>query len=123
MRGSVALISILIISAFALILVISMSEVNISKSSQSYNSEAGKIQLYSAEACLEEAIIRLEDNPAFSDGSMTFDGDTSCTISVANNQIDISVSYLDFSQNFRANFEVSVNGEANNVTLLTWSEI
>lgn len=123
MKGSVALVSILIISAFSLILVISMAEVNISKSYQSYNTEAEKVQRYASEACLEEAIIRLEADPLFANSSITFDADTSCTITVLNNQIDIAVDFLDFSQNYRANVQVTANGQANNVQLLNWSEI
>ena len=56
--GSIALISILIIAAFTLLLVVGMSEVNISTSYEYFNNAGGTNSYYAAESCLEEAMIR-----------------------------------------------------------------
>lgn len=120
--GSVALISVLIISAFTILIVLAMSEVNISTSYEYFNSSENKTAYYAAESCLEEAIIRLEDNPAFNSGAITFDANTSCNISIAGNQILIEVTHLDFAQNYHADISLSSNGQANNVKLLNWYE-
>lgn len=121
--GSIALISVLIIAAFTILIVLAMSEVNISTSYEYFNNSENKTAYYTAESCLEEAIIRLEDNPAFNLGTITFDTDTSCNISVANNQILIEVTHLDFAQNYQADISLTSNGQANNIKLLNWQEI
>lgn len=124
-KGSVALISIMLISAITLIVVIAMTEINFFTSSQSYNSQNDKTAYYAAEACLEEAIVRLEGDLNYSSGSLTFDADTSCTISVTDDgqkNVTIQVTYLDYVQNFSATFSYEQSGQAANLHLIDWSE-
>lgn len=124
-KGSVALISIMIISALTLIVVIAMAEINFSTSSQSFNSQSDKTAYYAAEACLEEATIRLEADLNYSGGGLTFDADTSCTISVTDNgqkNVTIQVNYLEYVQNFTATFSYEQSGQAVNLYLINWSE-
>lgn len=122
-KGSVALISILIISAITLLLVLGMSEISISTSYQYLNNSINKDNYYSAEACLEEALIRVEQNPSFIAGAINFDSGASCTISVNGDAITITVNYLDYSETFQADTSLSQIGEANNIELLNWNEI
>lgn len=123
MKGSVALISVLIISAFTLILVVGMSEVNISSSYQHFNNVSDKVSYYTGEACLEEAMIRLENDISFTNGSLVFDADTTCSITISGSQIDLTVNFLDFTQHFRADINLVTNGQASNVTLLKFNKI
>lgn len=120
--GSIALISVLIIAAFTILIVVAMSEVNISTSYEYFNNSENKTAYYAAESCLEEAVIRLEDDPTFNSGTITFDADTNCNISVTGNQILIEVTHLDFAQNYHADISLNSNGQANNVKLLNWYE-
>lgn len=124
-KGSVALISVMLISALTLIVVISMTEINFLTSSQSFNSGADRTAYYAAEACLEEATVMLEADLNYSSGGLTFDADTSCTISVTDDgqkNVTIQATYLDYVQNFSATFSYQQNGQASNLHLIDWSE-
>lgn len=122
-RGSIALISILIISAVVLILVLSMSDINMSTSYQYLNTASNKTVYYTAEACLEETIIRLEDDDNFTGTTIIFNDDTNCTITVSGTDIELVVNYLNYSQNYSAEISKAEVGEANNVQLLNWHKI
>ncbi|KKT76735.1 MAG: hypothetical protein UW70_C0014G0001, partial [Candidatus Peregrinibacteria bacterium GW2011_GWA2_44_7] len=63
--ASVALISLLIISAITLLIALGISEVTFSNSAQTYNYQLEKEGYYAGEACLEEALHRLERDPTF----------------------------------------------------------
>lgn len=124
-RASVALVSVIIISAFTLILVIAMSEINISTSYQLLNSDANKLVYYNAESCLEEALVRLEKNTSFTNATLSFANASTCQISVSGDQtktINIIVNYLDYTQNFEAQAIITQNGEANNIRLSNWKK-
>lgn len=125
-RASIALISLLIISAFTLILVVGMSEVSISSHAQGANRFSAETGYYAAEACLEETLIRLESNPAFTTTTLTFDDDLSCTVSVSGTSpktVAIQVTYLNYIQNFEAQVSLATAGQATNAQLIGWEEI
>ena len=65
-RGSIALISLLIISAFTLLIVLAASEASISTYQIYLNESSGETAYYGAESCLEEAIMRIEGDSDFS---------------------------------------------------------
>jgi len=125
-KGSVALMSILIISAILLILVLGISETQISTSYQYVNSSYGKYSYYMAEACLEEAVIKIEADPNYSGENLTLDsGNGVCDISVSGSPLTITIETTsgNYTQNFQAQVSVTTNGQANNVRLLNWSGI
>lgn len=122
-RGSIALISVLVISAVVLILTLGLSEINISTSYQYLNNSSNKTAYYAAEACFEEAVIRLEKDISFTTTTITIDPDTSCLINVSGLDLNISVDYLDYNQSFLGAISINAIGQANNVTLLSWEEI
>ena len=121
-RASIALISLLVISAFTLILVVGMSEVNLSKSYQYLNNTSDKTAYYIAEGCLEEAMIRLENNTSFAGTTLTLDADTNCSVSVTGTTISITVNHLDYTQTFEGEVSVTQEGTANNISLQYWNE-
>lgn len=126
-KGSVALISVLIISAILLILVLGISETQISTSYQYVNSSSGKYSYYMAEACLEEAMIKLESNLGYSGEDLTLDsGNATCEIDVSGSPtltITITTTSGNYTQSFQAQASITTNGQANNIRLLNWSEI
>lgn len=122
-KGSIALMSVLIISSLVLIFAISMSESNINTSYQYLNNQSQDIAYYGAEACFEEAMIRLKRDPAFNSGTLTVDSDTSCDISVNSSTLSITVNYLNYIEYFQADFSLNQLGQANNIQLLNWKEI
>lgn len=124
--ASISLISILVISAFTLILAVGMSVTSISTYNQSFNKEASNAAYYVAEACLEEALIRLEADSTFSGATLILDSDTDCTVSVAGAApytFSITVNFLDYTQNFEADVSLTESGQIYNSELLRWEEV
>lgn len=124
-RGSIALISILIISAFTLIVAVLTAETNISTGYQYVNRFSENDSYYSAEGCLEEALIRIEGDSSFATETVTFTGG-SCVINVTGTDpktVDITFTQGSNVQNFRGEVDITLNGHAINTSLSTWSEI
>ncbi len=125
-KGSIALISILLVSAITLLIVVSMSEINISTSQQHLNSTSSKSNYYLSEACFEESLIRLENDAGFTGTSISFDTNSNCTITIsggATKTVDITTNFFDYTQNYQGTVTIEQNGQAINATLLNWSEI
>lgn len=124
-KGSVMLVMVLLISAVLILAVVGTAGSQVNTSRQYLNSSSGKYAYYVAEACLEEASFRIENNPNFVGTNLAL-GDASCVITVAGGgtkTVAVEVSYLDYTRNFQASIEVTTNGQANNAELLNWSEI
>lgn len=124
-KGSIALIGVLIISAILIILTIGMSESNLSLMDQYFNNESTQNMYHIAEGCLEETILRIEDDVSFT-GTTLIMGDVTCVSSVTGTttkDITLVIDYLNYIQNFSAQITVTTNGQANNVELLNWGKI
>lgn len=125
-RGSIALMSILIISAFTLIVVLGMSQTNILTSLQWQNTTSDKKSYYMAEQCLEEGLRRLKDNTSFTNETLTFDGGDACVVSVTGaspKTITVTTSYGSYQQSYSGQVTVTQSGTANNIRLLNWTKI
>lgn len=125
-RASVALISLIFISAFTLILVIMMSESSLSSSIANSNHEINRAMRYAAEACLEEGLLRLEEDPTFTGTTLTLSDTTSCSFTVSGSMpslFSIEVNDQDNVQTFEADVNLTTVGQSNNATLLRWEEI
>ena len=125
-NGSIALISLLLISVISMILVVGASETSISTSYQYLNNSSNKAAYYLAEGCLEEAIIRLESNSDFSGTTIPVDADSSCTVVVSGSStksVTITVNHFDYTQRFQATVILSPEGIINNADLSEWLEI
>lgn len=125
-KGSIALMSLLIVSSITLILVLSMSELNISTSYQQLNQDSQKFSYYLGVTCLEEALLRLENDANFTDATITPDTDSSCAITIVNGipiTINITTIYLNYTQNFRGEVAINIDGTARNAELSKWEEI
>lgn len=123
--GSIALISTLIISSFVVILAIAMAENSISVGYQHVNNAASKFSRNFAEGCFEEALHRLELDSSYTGSTLTFT-DGNCSIDVTGSEtktIDITLTYLDYIQNFQGVATLSTQGHAVNASLSTWDEI
>lgn len=125
-RASISLISLLIISAFTLILVVAASVSGMSNYDQSFNFESSKVSYYTAEACLEEALFRTEQNAAFTGTTLAMDADSDCTVAVTGTNpktITVTVNFLNYTQTFQATVSLTQTGQIYNSELLTWEEI
>ena len=121
-KASIALISLIIVSAITLLLVLGMADTNISTAYQHVNTQANKAVYYAAEACAEEALLRLETDMNFTGTTMLIDADTTCQITATPSLITISVNYLEYTQTFRAEVDIVQDGEANNIELQLWEK-
>ncbi len=123
-KGSVALLSILIISAVLIIAVVSTAEVQINTSKQHQNNLSDDSMYYVAEACMEEAMLRLERDNTYAFGNLLIN-DVNCSIAVVGSNpkdVTINVSYQNYSQTFNAQVSVENAGQVNNVELMSWEE-
>jgi len=121
-----SIISILIISAFTLILVVGMSITSVSTYEQRFNAESSGTAYYAAEACLEEALFRLEGDSAFSGMTLILDSDTDCSVSISGTApylLSVTVNFLDTVQNFEGEVQITQSGQIYNSELLSWEEI
>jgi hypothetical protein len=124
-KGSVALISILVISAILIIAVVSASESSVTNSYQYLNKKTGEELYFVAESCLEDAIIMLEEDTSFAGGTLNLN-ESECISTIAgagNKTINIEVNSGDYSQSFQAEVSITAQGHANNVKLLNWQKI
>jgi len=124
-KGSIALISLLVISSFTLILGLAMAENSISTGYQYVNNVSEETSYYSAEGCFEEAVIRIEEDSSFTSETITYDWGT-CEIAVTGNDqktVDITVTQNNYVETFQAVVDISVSGHATNASLSTWEEI
>lgn len=80
-EGYIALISVLIISAIAILIASSANLISISESNMSLQESKGWEAFYLATACAEDALMKLKDNLNYpGNETLTFDTGT-CTIS------------------------------------------
>lgn len=124
-KGSIALISLLVISAFTLILAVKMAESGISIGYQHVNNVSGQTSYYGAEGCFEEALIKIEDDTSFSGETINF-ASGSCVITVSGvnpKTVDVTLTQGDYQQTFRGIVNVTQNGHAINASLSSWEEI
>lgn len=124
-QGSIALMSMLIISAFTLILVVAMSETNLSTSYQYLNNVSNKSAYSIAESCLEESLVRLEADATFAGTTLVFDSNSQCVSVISGSSpktIAITVVDSDYQQTFLGQAILTASGQAVNATLLDWKE-
>lgn len=127
-RGSIALISILLITSILLIVVTGMAEAHMSILFQSNDNIMGKRAYYGSESCLEETIRRLELDTAFAGTTITEDAATYCTTAVTGpgNVKSITVTNVEngiYTQQFEGEISITQNGTANNALLTGWNKI
>jgi len=123
--GFIAFTSLLVISAVALTIALSISLLGINEAKSSLDFKKGQETLKIAEGCLEEALIRLRDKVDYSGGSLNL-GDGSCTISISgtgsDRTIDITATITgppDYIKKLQA--VIKRTGYA--VNLISWQEV
>ncbi|KKQ51850.1 MAG: hypothetical protein UT19_C0005G0033 [Candidatus Woesebacteria bacterium GW2011_GWB1_39_10b] len=85
-----ALTSILIISAITLSIAISISLLGVGEAKSSLDYKKGGETLKIAEACVEEALLRLKSDESYLGASLTV-GDGLCNISVSGSGLDRTI--------------------------------
>lgn len=120
--ASILLMSVLMVSAFTLVLVLALSELSISHSYTILNEQESTRSLYAAEACLEDAVYRYELDSTFTGGSVNLDGQTDCVSTMGVGQITVEVTDGIYSATYLASLEVDAVNLVNNLHLIQWIE-
>ncbi len=123
--GSIALISLLVISAFTLILGLAMAENSISTGYQHLNNVSSETSYYGAEGCLEEAVIRIEADSSFTSETITYDWGTCDIVITGTNPktVNVTITQDNYSETYQAVIDITLNGHAINTSLSSWEEI
>ena len=122
--GFIAFTSLLIISAAALAIAVSISFLGIGEAKSSLDFKKGQEVLKIAESGAEEALLRLRDNARYTDGTLNL-GDGSCTINVSGSgsekTIAISATIPGTPQYVRK-LKVIAKRVGNSINLTGWEE-
>jgi hypothetical protein len=123
--GYIALSSILIISAITLTVVTSLVGINLSEANAAYSFSQGKEVSTAAEACAEEAMLRLRNDATYTSGTLTMESIT-CTITVTGTAPSFTIN-VSASENippvYQKKLQITVKRRNNAINLITWSEI
>lgn len=120
--ASILLMSVLMVSAFTLLLVLALSELEMSHSYMILNDQESTRSLYAAEACLEDAVYRYELDSTFTGSTLTLDAYTECTSTVLVNQITVLVTDGNYTATYTASLESDAVNLVNNLHLIQWIE-
>ncbi len=83
--GLTALVSLVVISSVALLIALSVNLLSLSEMQMGFDRGRSSKAFWAAEACLDEAKIRLKRNSSYAGGSLTVDSNTTCTSSIVQN--------------------------------------
>lgn len=124
-EGLIAFTSLLIISAVALGISVSIVLLGIGEAGSSLAYKKGQETLKIAEACAEEALLRLRDNVTYSGGTLNV-GDGSCTMSISGSgsirTIDI-VATITGPPRFVKSIRVTARRLGNSISITGWNEV
>lgn len=128
-KGFIALVSILVISAVALTVSVSIALLGVGEASSSLSFKKGQESLKVAESCIEEALIRLRDNASYDPaGASTTLPDLagSCTIDVSgtgvNRTIDVT-STISAGPDYTKKIQVTAKRAGNSINITGWAEV
>lgn len=126
-KGSIALISILIISAMLVLIVLGISEVNISNNLSYTNTTADQKTYNFAESCFEDTVKRIEKDALFAGATTEFAQEEITCTSIVSGQdpytIRVELIYGNYTQYFEGEISLTNVGQVNNAKLLNWKEI
>ena len=123
--GFIALTSLLIISALALSIAVSISLLGVGEAKNSLDYKKGQEALYVAYGCLEEALLQLKTDSTYSGGSLPL-GNGTCNILVSvfgdNNVIDVEAE-ISGTPRFVKRLQVSAKRANDHITVINVSEM
>lgn len=124
-QGLIAFTSLLIISAVALSISVSIVLLGIGEADNSLGFKKGQETLKIAEACIEETLLRLRDNAMYSGGSLNV-GDGSCTMSISGSgsvrTIDVTATIIG-PPRFVKSVRAIARRLGNSISITGWSEV
>lgn len=122
--GLTALVTLIIISSVAMIISLSVNLIAISEMQMGFDRSRSLKAFWAAEACLDEAKIRLKRNSSYAGGSLTIGTDTVCGSSVAQNgQKRIITTIGTVSDIITRRIETQVDLTGGRISLDYWKEL
>jgi hypothetical protein len=125
-KGAAAILSIVIVTASALIMAISASNLGLGELDLGYTSQRGNEALFLADGCMEETLqrIRLDTNYGVGYGDINLNlGNGSCIINVTQltaNRRRVNIASTVGVYNKKIESDITLSG--NNITIDLWSE-
>ena len=119
-RGFSVLVLVLIIGASALIMAKGATWLSLRELDMGINSSIGKKATYIAEACSNEALLRLHENSSFSTSSQRLTlGNCSCSYSISASASQRDITATGTCENYEIAIKVTADTQ-NNLSLEKW---
>lgn len=123
--GFVALTSLLIISAVAMAIAVSIALLGVNEMNNSLAFKKGEEVLKIAESCGEEALLGLRNGANYSGGTLNV-GNGSCTMNISdvggNKKIEI-VATISGPPRYIRRLQIEAKRKGNAINILSWQEI
>jgi hypothetical protein len=124
-QGLVAFLTIIIVSAAALIMALNASFLGLGELDLGYTASEGGTAFYIADGCMEEALERIRKDTAYGVGAGTINltvSNGSCTIVVADSGSTRTVTVVGTKGNFNKKIEIDLTLTGNVITIDGWEE-
>ena len=121
-NGYIALIAVLIISAVALAIGLSLNIFGIQESQTSLMTQYSAASAVAGDTCLDEAYIRLENDAKYAGGQLIV-GPASCTITVVPDVDDLRVTVVATTNTVTRSYESHVILDNNQTIVRSWREL
>jgi len=120
--GAIALITVVVVGFVTLLLALSISLAGFGELKMGFQEGKSAQVYYVAEACMEEAGLRLKRDSNYSGGSLTV-GDKSCTIVISANGGERTVTATAGFDNFVRKIEMVVSIVPRGLNVTSWKEL
>ena len=122
MRGFIALSTVLIISAVALVIITTVSLLSINELQSSFSLFSGEDNLTFVEGCVEDYLLKIRASSSYSGGTITRpEGTCAITINSGNPNWDITVS--EQGTTYQRRIQVIFTRSSTGISLTSWKEI
>lgn len=125
--GFIAFTTLLVVSAIALAVSVSISLLGVGEVKSSLDFKKGQEVAKIAESCVEEALLRLRNNDTYTGTVVPLPvGNGSCTISISgagvDRTIDISAT-ISGPPDYVKNIQATAKRTGNSINIVSWSEV
>jgi len=120
-RGVAALLTVLIVSAAALLMAFSASVLGLGDADMSYTEQKGNQSLSLANGCVEESLRQLQLNSNWNGTTLNL-SDGSCIINVSSSGSARTINVLASADNFNKKILVEASVSSSLVRVVSWQE-
>jgi len=121
-RGQIALISLLIILAVVLTIGLSVNLLSIGEMKMGFTESESSKTFYSADACIEEALMRLKRDPDYNGGNLNVDN-IYCIITITANGNQRVITSEGIVGNKVRKIEMVINFVGRKMEVVSWKEL